>query len=306
MPVTWAEYRATAILFMMFVVTMVTALMLVPAFTVAGLDQTFEDSNDWKNAIWYVALVLVFTMLILAIAKWGKKAIIQFIILGAVASVIFYVVYGLWVGNSANPPYTFAALVGLGLGIAGAVLLYFHPEWYVIDATGLVMAAGSAAIFGISLAVWPVIVLLVLLAIYDAIAVYKTKHMLALADTVIDLRLPVLMVIPKHGGYSFRSETAAFKKANKENKGEREAMFMGLGDLVMPSILVVSAYKFGFEAWGMWPVLGAAVGTLAGFLILMTFVLRGNPQAGLPLLNGGSILGFLIALYASNQTLMFW
>ena len=32
----------------------------------------------------------------------------------------------------------------------------------------------------------------------------------------------------------------------------------------------------------------------SGYIVLMTQVARGKPQAGLPLLNGGSILGYLI------------
>jgi presenilin-like A22 family membrane protease len=57
------------------------------------------------------------------------------------------------------------------------------------------------------------------------------------------------------------------------------------------------------------PALGAALGTLAGFGVLMTFVLRGNPQAGLPLLNGGAITGFLLGLYwmeGNLNALKFW
>src|SRR2546430_1412452 len=39
---------------------------------------------------------------------------------------------------------------------------------------------------------------------------------------------------------------------------------------------------------------GTVLGSLVGFFFLMRFVLKGNPQAGLPLLNGGALLGFLL------------
>ena len=39
---------------------------------------------------------------------------------------------------------------------------------------------------------------------------------------------------------------------------------------------------------------GALVGGLMGYFVLMTYVAMGRPQAGLPLLNGGSILGYLV------------
>ena len=39
------------------------------------------------------------------------------------------------------------------------------------------------------------------------------------------------------------------------------------------------------------------VGSLVGYFILMIFVMSGRPQAGLPLLNGGAILGYLIGAF---------
>ena len=50
-----------------------------------------------------------------------------------------------------------------------------------------------------------------------------------------------------------------------------------------------------------WSVgLGALCGSLIGFIILMSFVLKGKPQAGLPLLNGGAILGFFIMAFVTG------
>jgi len=84
-----------------------------------------------------------------------------------------------------------------------SLLLYLYPEWYVIDTMGLLISAGAAAIFGISLETGPVLILLIALAIYDAIAVYRTRHMITLAEGVLSLRVPILFVIPKQPGYSF-------------------------------------------------------------------------------------------------------
>ena len=46
------------------------------------------------------------------------------------------------------------------------------------------------------------------------------------------------------------------------------------------------------------------VGTLVGFAILMTFVIKGKPQAGLPLLCGGAIAGYVISSYLLFGTLI--
>ena len=78
-----------------------------------------------------------------------------------------------------------------------------YPEWYVIDLSGVILAAGVAAIFGISFGLLPALLLLIGLAIYDAWAVYRTGHMVDLADSVMDLKLPILLVMPKSRSYSF-------------------------------------------------------------------------------------------------------
>src|SRR5438034_783846 len=68
-------------------------------------------------------------------------------------------------------------------------------------------------------------------------------------------------------------------------------------------ILAVSAFTFSSAAGrsflGVLPngiiAFGTVLGSLVGFMVLMRYVLKGNPQAGLPLLNGGALLGFIIA-----------
>jgi presenilin-like A22 family membrane protease len=105
----------------------------------------------------------------------------------------------------------------------------------------------------------------------------------------MELRLPILLVMPKARGYSFLKQRSL--QAQLDSGEEREAMFMGLGDIVIPGVLAVSAKAT--LGWGVG--LGALLGGLAGFAVLMHFVLGGRPQAGLPLLNGGAILGWAFA-----------
>src|SRR2546422_52987 len=106
----------------------------------------------------------------------------------------------------------------------------------------VVTAAGVTAILGISFGAIPAILLLVALAFYDAWAVYRTKHMITLADELTSQRLPILLVIPKKAGYSFREQKSL--KGQIAAGEEREAMFIGLGDLIIPGIMSVSAFTF--------------------------------------------------------------
>lgn len=204
--------------------------------------------------------------------------------------------------NDPGPIIYVPWIVGLLVSVGLMYLLYKNPEWYVIDIVGVIVASGSIAIFGISLGILPTMVLLILLAIYDAISVYRTKHMIDLAGTVMDMRLPILLVVPKKKGYSFKKQPAL--KSDLKNK-DRGAMFMGLGDVIIPTIMGVSAQTFlpddtvltilGMGIGGNILVeLLSFMGAIIGYLGLMRFVMKGNPQAGLPMLNSGAILGYII------------
>ena len=70
---------------------------------------------------------------------------------------------------------------------------------------------------------------------------------------------------------------------------------MGLGDIIFPGMLVVSAMQYIDGADGVIVATGTLIGGLVGYVALMSFVASGRPQAGLPLLNGGAILGYLIS-----------
>ncbi len=250
--------------------------------------RAFSDPQATSNVIYWVAIILVFTAFIFLVIRINKRWIIQAFIFITVASTLYYVFFALF-SSILTPLPNFLLTSVLSIGLT--VVLYKFPEWYVIDIVGVIIGGGASSMFGISLAIVPTLLLLVLLAIYDYIAVYRTKHMVALAEGVMDLRLPILLVIPKHLKYSFLTE--------KFDKEEREAFFMGLGDAVMPTLLVVSAYHFidrttmPFIGAVNLPAIGAIIGTFVGFAVLMGFVMKGKPQAGLPFLNGGVILGYV-------------
>lgn len=260
--------------------------------------RAFEDPNDPANPFIYLGIVVVFTVGILLIAKYGRRILIKYVVLGSVLLTIYYVAWPLLVKVlGMGAPIGPAELLAGAVSAALTALLWFYPEWYVIDAVGVAVAAGAAGIFGISFGLLPCLLLLVVFAVYDAIAVYRTKHMLALADSILELRLPIMFVVPKTRGYSFLEETRRVKDPTPEEKAKpREAMFMGLGDAVIPGVLVVSALTFLTGPGALWVSLATLAGSFAGFCVLMWFVMKGNPHAGLPLLNGGAVLGFLAAL----------
>lgn len=300
-----ASVRSTIFMGLVFAVSQLGAMVLAWAFIGKEM-RVFENPNDPLIPIYYIIAVLLFTLAVLYIIRKHKENIVRIIFLGAVAYTIFFVfllIIAKFVGGIVSLP---AAIV-----VAGIFTYYLikKPEWYVIDAAGVVMAIGVIGIFGVSLSILPVMVLLIALAVYDAISVYGTKHMLALADGVTRMRLPILLVIPKKRGYSFLKQKPLMEQL--EDGEEREAMFMGLGDVIIPGVLMISAFNFlpekmiGEVSGSLLVALGTLLGSLVAFAILMTFVLRGRPQAGLPLLNGGAIVGYLLSYLLVYESLSF-
>lgn len=329
---TTRAFRGTAFAVAVFLLVQVGALALVPTFDAQGYQQ-FENPEDPTNSLVYLGLILVMTALMLAAFKYDFDWVVRVFVVFTSGMLAWYVL------GTVLPD---VAAIPLSAGVALA--LWFYPEWYVIDAAGVLMGAGAAGLFGISFGLLPAIVLLVVLAVYDAISVYGTEHMLDLAEGVMDLRVPVVLVIPLTLGFSILEESPAERElgddadastavgdggdaddaddepsspaddAATEGEGpnieERDAFFIGLGDAVMPTVLVASAAHFlDLPSLGVGialnlPALGAMVGTIVGLLILLRMVFAGRAHAGLPLLNGGAITGYLIGAVAAGVPLL--
>ncbi len=292
----------------MLVVAELGAVLIGPLMHQAGI-VAFEDPGSAANPLIFLVLLLGFTALLLVLIRMGMRRVIRAIVLLSIGLSFVYIFIALLGAVTTDPRIVLggAAL----LGAAAVILLHSYPEWYVIDVLGLLLAAGVAAIFGTSLGVLPVLLLLVLLAVYDALSVYRTRHMIALAEGVLEQRAPILFIVPKERGYSFIRDGVGpvdtvpadeQRPARDEGTG-RSALLIGMGDLIMPAILVVSANTF-ITAPGLGflnaPALGAIVGSVAGLLLLLRFVDKGRAHAGLPPLNGGAILGFLAGCAATG------
>jgi Uncharacterized protein conserved in archaea len=294
-----------------------------------------ENPESISYSIYYIIILLIFSAFLIFLIKKNKDFVIRAIIYVSIYTTLCYVFIAITDKAIGYSYYTLA--FSLICALLLTVLIHKHPEWYVIDISGLLIAIGACALVGVSLSYMPIIVMMIGLLIYDFISVYKTKHMLTLAHGMMDLKLPILFVIPKKWGYSYikdsfsedstkaeAEDTSEMKNADEaqntaeadnvaeakknpeeeEQKTKSDALFMGLGDAVIPTLLVVSSNHF-LEHDGplSMPSLFAMIGTFVGFAALMYMVSKGKPQAGLPLLNTGTILGFIIGIIISGTAI---
>ena len=198
-------------------------------------------------------------------------------------------------------------IIGILFSLLLMILLYVHSEWYVVNTVGILVGGGVIVMLGVSFVPTLIMVFMIAAAIYDAWAVYKSKHMLDLADTMMNLNLPILLVAPQDSDYTMRTERTTVHQSSEMTSDavrdvprervvakSNDAMLMGLGDVIFPGMLVLSTLQYIGGDDGFIMAMTTLVGSLIGYSILMYYVGRGQAQAGLPLLNGGAILGYIV------------
>ena len=295
------------------------ALALAFPFRSAGLSSASSRTNLYTPFLLIAAVVIVPIVLLVLARRHEVMNGIRWLLLVAIGGALYitlieaisivipigYPLAPYVLGLVIYPSIGLAAVVAVALFLA----LAMEPQWYVVDIAGFAAAASIIAILGGSFAILPVFLLLIGLAVYDYIAVYRTKHMLRLADLVVDMKLPILMVMPESATYDYPN-SPTLSEIRQAPVGERGALFMGLGDVVIPGILVAAAFVWlpaspsilGLPG-SLWTAIGALVGSLIGYALLMRMVLRGNAQAGLPFLNTGAILGYVVTFVLVYRSL---
>jgi len=304
--VRWAGLLA------LYVGAQLVGLALANPFRSEGLASGASSQSPTEPIVLILVIVLAPLLILLFARRQGSLAGLRQLILLGIAGALFFTLYATFLllepgGPLLLPPYSAEVVLDPALILAGTVsaLLYLallmEPQWYVVDLAGFVAGGALIAILGISFGIRWAIVILIALMVYDAIAVYRTKHMVSLADVVTEMKLPILMVMPDSAGFDYTA-SPTLKAQRSQPVEERSAMYMGLGDVVIPGMLVASSFVWlpslpAFLGVGanLWVAIAVLLGSLVGYAALMRLVLGGNPQAGLPLLNGGAIAGYLLA-----------
>ncbi len=142
-----------------------------------------------------------------------------------------------------------------------------------------------SAVFGLNLMPSAAVLVLLILAVYDYWAVYKTKHMVKMFKSMAEAKIHFALIIPQnfHG---------LFKKM-KDVSPDTEFMFLGTGDLVLPAILVVSSLKISYLT-SLTTLLGAVCGFIFLYILFISQKKRA-PMPGLPPIVSGTLIGFLVS-----------
>jgi len=264
---------------LIFVLTQALGLFVGDFLSDQGISSTLitDDPDDVENSVGLIVWILVFTAILLAMLKFAPdwfltiflKAVESFAIFGTTIIVLL--------------PFFLTDLLILLIAL-GMVLsrILFRKNILLRNVTSIISAAGAGALIGASLGVIPIIVFIILLSIYDFIAVFKTKHMVALAKGITKMNLSFTYALP-----------------TKKHQFE-----LGTGDLVIPLAFAVSVlahtkltviYPFNFV-----PSLAILFASFSGLALTLHYasLKKGRALPALPLQTFLMIFAFTISKVA--------
>ena len=245
---------------------------------VNGLVMTGNVNNP-LNAVFFIIYMLLGAVVMIILMRVFRLRImafrlLEFVMIATTSSIVFYAFLRLALG------YGESTALGIVLGLAFSAAKIIRPS--LKNAAAILATAGVGVIFGISLGLFPVVLFLILLAIYDYLSVFSTKHMVEMANFVVQRDLAFTV-------------TAKGPPAAPGQKEQR--VDLGTGDMIAPIMMEVSALAFN-------PVAAAFVfvGAVVSLAIFLQYVWKKKMvlPALPPIVLGmfvALMIGFLVGAY---------
>ncbi len=252
----WLSPDAFILLAITFVAVQSIGLYVAKILYLNGLAQApFTDNiNDITNAIFLFGTILLMTLTIIILLKLRKtKKLLWLVEILAVFSTSIIVFSAIFPTNDLLVLLFTATLLALRYTNRNNMLFR--------NLASLVAIAGAGSFLGISLGLLPVLCFIIILAIYDIIAVFYTKHMVTISKEVTN------------SNYAF---TVAFPT-------KKHTFELGNGDLVIPLVVSASILVNGpFLNNGI--IAGLCLGaSFIGLMISIIFVAKKKiPMPALP------------------------
>jgi len=169
-----------------------------------------------------------------------------------------------------------------------AVFKIFKPNILIHNLTELFVYSGLAAIFVPVMNLFSATILLLLISVYDMYAVWKSKHMIALAKFQTSSNLFAGLTIPRSLP-SLKSILLFKTSPNKKKATTTESVaIIGGGDIGFPLLFAGTvAAQFGFQKAAIIPIFAAL-----GLLFLFYISKQGKFYPAMPFVSAGCFLGY--------------
>jgi presenilin-like A22 family membrane protease len=241
------------------------------------------DVSLWPILVYFFGVVVVMSVILFLIPLDKLKLFFRVLFALMFAWGVFIVSYFFMPDPAA---YTLA-------GIAGLLWLFWARIW-LHDILLLVALAAAGAIFGFIFSPWTFMIFMLIIAVYDVVAV-RFGLMVWMADRLSGTAsLPAFIFPRKAKDLTLNIKTVQVGELKKEAAEKREHTVLGGGDIGFPLMLANSVY-FAYNMWSAVLVGAFAVVGLMGAFVIQRLWLKGKPMPALPPIAAASLIGFLIA-----------
>ena len=177
--------------------------------------------------------------------------------------------------------------------VAGLAWLLWARIW-LHDLLLVVTLAGAGAVFGFLVSPWTFVIFMLIIAVYDVVAV-RFGFMVWMADRLSEsASLPAFIYPRQARDWNKSLKSVSFGELKEKAADEREHAVLGGGDIGFPLMLSVSVFFQSGLASAVLVGGFALVGLLSAFFIQMLW-LKGRPMPALPPIAFFSLVGFLLA-----------
>jgi presenilin-like A22 family membrane protease len=240
-----------------------------------------EEPGSPGNIVYLMTAILFTAVLLIGVLLLSFSGIIlrliEFLTSTVSMSIVFFVIlFSIGVQNAD----ILALLLSLALYAARVAYVPFR------NIIAVVASAGVGALIGFSIDPFPIIIFVILMAIYDIIAVWGTKHMVQFAKHFVTMQTSFTI------GAEGVKEVISKKAGKFVSRFEPIRLELGTGDLAIPAALAVSAYKLGSIVFPVTAIIGAVGGL---YFILQRAQAEKRIYPAMPPIAVGSIIALLLA-----------
>jgi len=232
-----------------------------------------EEKTSWVSIVFAILLGTGFALLLIKYKLWLIWKI-WFFIAGMVTLTVAF-------GAFVIPTIAFV------LALVLILWKILRPNFIVQTITELFVYGGLAAIFVPLFNLWSISILLVLIAFYDAYAVWKSKHMVTLAKSQAEAKIFAGLLVP----YSFKGvvQSAVKKPVVVEGRNVKKGRIaiLGGGDIGFPLLFAGVVLK----EFGLWQSLVIPFFAALGLGYLFWIAQKKKFYPAMPFIGAGCFLG---------------
>lgn len=286
---------------------------------ISAYTQAVQPVSSVQVIVFYIIGIILFAALILfilrkyhsgrfmilmeTIAIFGGSFITFLFIVGSLTGSVEQIIFQNTLSLQMSIDYLLAAIFAVTL------IVLKNKRQNLRNVASIIASIGIGLYIGVYLTFTTVLIFMAILAVYDYIAVFITKHMVAMGNAAIQMNLALIVGASDAGAfphsYFTKAQIKSFEKhkplleryKSVFNKIDRKRLIpviapraLGNGDMAVPLMVAVGAYKAYLNFTGSLVVVAGAT-----FGLALTFMILSKYKRALPAIPP-LFLGILLAL----------